>query len=66
MHLLSGKLAFMYGYYIATIEHRCVAMVVKHTFFTILASLQLGFSFNTIFSMHITSLLLGASFNKKL
>ena len=68
LSLISGKSAFLHDAgYIATIENCCASMVVKHTLFAIcVASLPLGASFNTIFSMHVMSLLLGDLLNTKL
>ena len=44
----------------------CISMVVKHILFaTCVVSLPLGASFNTIFSMQVTPLLLSALLNKK-
>ena len=68
LSLNSGKSAFQHDAgYIATIENCCAFMVVNHMLFaTCVVSLSLGASFNTIFSMHVTSLLLGALLNTKL
>ena len=68
LSLISGKSAFQHDAgYIAAIENCCASMVFKHMLFaTCVVSLPLGASFNTIFSMHVTSLLLGAFLNTKL
>ena len=50
LSLVSGKSAFLHDGYIATIENCCAPTAVKHTLFpTLVASLLLGASFNTIF-----------------
>ena len=67
LSLVSGKLAFLYDGYIATIENCCAPKVTKGTLFAMyIALLPLGTSFNMILAMCVTSLLLGTLFNTKL
>ena len=59
LSLISGKLGFLCDGYIASIEHCCVSMIVKCTFFAMcIASLLLDASSKMIFAMYVTSLLL--------
>ena len=64
LSLISGKLNFCHDVgYIVTIESYAPMVVKRMLFATCIASLLLVASFNTIFSMHAMSLLLGALFN---